>query len=157
VDITDAAAHLALMIAPRFGVVTTLPRAIVQIQDSLHAAGVGAHCVGVRAADLPVLTVGHSEIGPASPLVEQAHNLLALGAEALVLGCAGMAGMDRALSAYLAVPVVDPVAAGVALAEALVRVGLRTSKVCTYAAPCDKARPGWDEGLETVLAGTQTR
>lgn len=135
------------MIAPRFGVVTSLPRAIVQIQDSLHAAGVAANCVGVRAADLPVLKVGKIEIGPTSPLVVEARNLLALGAEALVLGCAGLAGMDRALSEYLAVPVVDPVAAGVALAEALVRLGLRTSKTCTYAAPREKLRPGWDTGL----------
>jgi allantoin racemase len=89
VDITDAAAHLALMIAPRFGVVTSLPRAIVQIQDSLHAAGVAANCVGVRAADLPVLKVGKIEIGPASPLVVQAQNLLAAGAETLVLGLCG--------------------------------------------------------------------
>jgi allantoin racemase len=155
VDITDAAAQLALMIAPRFGVVTSLPRAIVQIKDSLHAAGVGANCVGVRAADLPVLKVGKLEIGPASPLVVEAQNLMALGAEALVLGCAGLAGMDKALSDYLGVPVVDPVAAGVAVAEALVRVGLRTSKVCTYAPPREKLRPGWDRGLETVLAGEQ--
>jgi allantoin racemase len=155
VDITDAAAHLALMIAPRFGVVTSLPRAIVQIQDSLHAAGVAANCVGVRAADLPVLKVGKIEIGPTSPLVVEARKLLALGAETLVLGCAGLAGMDRALSAYLDVPVVDPVAAGVALAEALVRLGLRTSKACTYAAPREKLRPGWDTGLEKVLAGKQ--
>ncbi|MFJ9779839.1 aspartate/glutamate racemase family protein [Amycolatopsis sp. NPDC101161] len=67
VDITDAAAHVALMLGPRFGVVTSLPRAIVQIQDSLHAAGVAANCVGVRAADLPVLEVGTLEIGPGSP------------------------------------------------------------------------------------------
>jgi allantoin racemase len=144
VDITDAAAHLALLLAPRFGVVTSLPRAIVQIQDSLHAAGVAANCVGVRAADLPVLTVETIEIGPTSPLVVQARSLMAQGAEALVLGCAGMAGPDKALSEYLGVPVVDPVAAGVALADALVGLKLSTSKACAYAAPRAKPRPGWD-------------
>lgn len=154
VDITDAAAQLALMLAPRFGVVTSLPRAIVQIKDSLHAAGVAAHCVGVRAADLPVLKVGKLEIGPASPLVVQARRLLESGAEALVLGCAGLAGMDSALSEYLGVPVIDPVAAGVAVADSLIRLGLRTSKVCTYAPPREKSRPGWD--TELVLAGRVT-
>ncbi|HEX3785157.1 MAG TPA: aspartate/glutamate racemase family protein [Pseudonocardiaceae bacterium] len=156
VDITDAAAHLALMLAPRFGVVTSLPRAIVQIQDSLHAAGVAANCVGVRAADLPVLKVGKIEIGPTSPLVVQARKLLESGAETLVLGCAGLAGMDSALSAHLGVPVIDPVAAGVALADALVYLGLRTSKLCTYAAPREKPRPGWDSESEPVLAGRRT-
>ncbi len=155
VDITDAAAHLALNLGPRFGVVTSLPRTVVQIQDSLHAAGIAANCVGVLAADLPVLKVGKIEIGPTSPLVVQARKLLELGAETLVLGCAGLAGMDRALSAYLDVPVVDPVAAGVALADALVRLKLRTSKVCTYAVPREKPRPGWDTGLDQVLTGKQ--
>ena len=155
VDITDAGAQLALMIAPRYGVVTSLPRTIVQIQDSLHAAGVAANCVGVRAADMPVLKVGDIEIGPASPLVVEARGLLALGAEALVLGCAGLAGMDQELSACLDIPVVDPVAAGVVLAEALVRAGLRTSKVCTYAAPREKLRPGWDTALKRVFPGKQ--
>jgi Asp/Glu/hydantoin racemase len=58
-----------------------------------------------------------------------------------------------AMVLYVDVPVVDPVAAGVALA--LVRVGLRTSKACTSAAPREKLRPGWDTGLERVLAGKQ--
>ncbi|WP_037360963.1 aspartate/glutamate racemase family protein [Amycolatopsis orientalis] len=153
VDITDAAVHVALMLAPRFGVVTSLPRAIVQIQDSLHSAGVAANCVGVRAADLPVLKVGTLEIGPESPLVVQSRTLLEQGAEALVLGCAGLAGLDKEVSAHLGVPVIDPVAAGVAMAEALVRLGHRTSKLRTYAAPRAKARPGWDAGSERVLAG----
>ncbi|MFJ9779838.1 aspartate/glutamate racemase family protein [Amycolatopsis sp. NPDC101161] len=69
-----------------------------------------------------------------------------------MLGCAGLAGMDKALSAHLEVPVIDPVAAGVALAEALVRLGQRTSKIRTYAPPRGKIRPGWDTGLEKVLA-----
>jgi allantoin racemase len=155
VDITDAAAAVALMLAPRFGVVTSLPRAIVQIQDSLHAAGVGTNCVGVRAADLPVLKVGTIEIGPTSPLVVQSRNLMEQGAEALILGCAGLAGMDRALSDHLGVPVIDPVAAGVALADALVQLKLSTSKACTYAAPRDKLRPGWDTGV--ALAGRQAQ
>lgn len=154
VDITDAAAHVAGMFAPRFGIVTSLPRAIVQIQDSLHAAGVATNCVGVRAADLPVLKVGAIQIGPTSPLVVQARALMDQGAEALILGCAGLAGMDQALSDFLGVPVVDPVAAGVALAEALVRLRLRTSKACTYAAPREKLRPGWDTA--TALAGVRT-
>lgn len=35
------------------------------------------------------------------------------------------------------------VAAAVKLAEALVDLGLTTSKVCSYADPLPKARPGW--------------
>lgn len=145
VDITDAAAQLALHLAPRYGVVTTLSRARYQILDSLRSAGVAENCVGVVAAEIPVLDVGAKTPDENGPLVRAARRLLDDGAEALVLGCAGMAGMDSALAEVVGVPVVDPVAAGVVLAESLVRLGLRTSKVCSYGRPLPKARPGWDE------------
>lgn len=144
VDITDAAAHVALQVAPRYGVVTTLVRAKVQIADSLHAAGVAENCIGIRASDLPVLKTQVVDLGPDSLIVEAGRRLVDDGAEAIVLGCAGFAGLDRALEDELGVPVIDPVAAGTALAEALVRMKLRTSKLCSFSAPRDKVRPGWD-------------
>jgi allantoin racemase len=143
VDITDAAAHVALLLAPRYGVVTTLPRSLVQIADSLRTAGVHEHCVGVRATGLAVLDLEQDATLTRAAVVRQGRALLELGAEALVLGCAGLSGLSAGVEAELGVPVVDPVASGVALAEALVRLGLRTSKVCSYAPPLPKARPGW--------------
>ena len=64
-------------------------------------------------------------------------------AEAIVLGCGGMAGLDRELSELLGVPVVEGVAAGAMLAEGLVRLGLTTSKIRTYAPPRPKSLTGW--------------
>lgn len=107
VDITDAAAHYALRVAPRYGVLTSLQRTAVRITDSLRAA---------------------PESG-GGPLVVAGRRLLDLDAEALVLGCAGLAGAADDLSVQLCVAVIDPVADGVALAESLVRLGLHTSRV----------------------------
>ena len=53
-----------------------------------------------------------------------------------------MADLAAELSARHGLPVVDGVAAAVALVESLARLGLRTSKVGAYAAPLAKARPG---------------
>jgi allantoin racemase len=64
-------------------------------------------------------------------------------AEVICLGCGGMAGLDKAITDALGVPVVDPVAAGIRLAEAIVGLGLSTSKVSTYAAPESKTIIGW--------------
>ena len=55
-------------------------------------------------------------------------------AEVICLGCAGMAGLEEAITSELGVPVIDGVAAAVRLAEAVVGLGLKTSKVSTYAA-----------------------
>ena len=51
----------------------------------------------------------------------------------ICLGCAGMAGVTEAISTKLGVPAVDGVAAAVALAQALVGLGLSTSKAGVYA------------------------
>ena len=59
-----------------------------------------------------------------------------------MLGCAGMADLAKALGEKFAVPVLDGVACAVALAEGAVRLGLRTSKRNTYAAPRAKTYAG---------------
>ena len=64
------------------------------------------------------------------------------GAEAIVLGCAGMADLAHALSQKYGVPVVDGVAAAVKQAEALAGLKLTTSRRGSYAAPAAKAYSG---------------
>ena len=59
-----------------------------------------------------------------------------------MLGCAGMTDLARELEREVGVPVLDGVACAVALAESLARLGLRTSKRNTYAAPLAKAYAG---------------
>ena len=73
-------------------------------------------------------------------------------AEVICLGCAGMAGLEEAITSELGVPVVDGVGAAVRLAEALVGLGLRTSKVSTYARPDPKKITGWPLSAALGLA-----
>ena len=65
------------------------------------------------------------------------------GIGAIVLGCGGMAGLDEKIRQRTGVPVVDGVSAAVTIAESLVRMGLSTSKVRTYATPRAKKVVGW--------------
>lgn len=67
------------------------------------------------------------------------------GAEVLVLGCAGMTGLQQAVGDKLGMPVVDGVGAAVRLAESLVGLGLTTSRAGGYAKPRPKART-WGSG-----------
>jgi allantoin racemase len=55
------------------------------------------------------------------------------GAEVIVLGCAGMTGLDKKLQARLGAPVLDGVICGLILAHGLARYGVGTSKVRRYA------------------------
>jgi allantoin racemase len=53
-------------------------------------------------------------------------------AEVLVLGCAGMTGLDKRLQEQLGVPVLDGVVCALILASGLVKYGVSTSKARRY-------------------------
>lgn len=139
VDITEAAAHLACLLGRRYGVVTTLERSCGQIEDSLETAGVARNCAAVVGTGLNVLDLGDDE-RTETAFLAAAERACAAGAEALVLGCAGMTGLQRVVGEKLGLPVVDGVAAAVKLAESLVALGLTTSRVGSYAGPLPKRR-----------------
>ncbi|PPS74963.1 MULTISPECIES: aspartate/glutamate racemase family protein [Streptomyces] len=139
VDITEAAAHLACLLGRRYGVVTTLERSCGQIEDSLETAGVGRNCAAIVGTGLNVLDLG-DEKRTETAFLAAAERACAAGAEVLVLGCAGMTGLQRVVGQKLGLPVVDGVAAAVRLAESLVALGLTTSRVGSYARPLPKRR-----------------
>jgi allantoin racemase len=139
VDITEAAAHLACLLGRRYAVITTLERTRGQIEDSLRTAGVAANCAAVAGTGLRVGDLADEERAAAA-FVAAGRRAVESGAEVLVLGCAGMTGLERRVGRALSVPVVDGVAAAVRLAESLVVLGLTTSRVGSYAKPLPKER-----------------
>jgi allantoin racemase len=141
VDITEAAAMQAMLLGRRYGVITTLPRARGQIEDSLLLAGLAARCVAIEATDLAVLDLTSDLQATAAAFVAAGRRAIDAGADVLCLGCAGFTAIRSYLGDRLGVPVVDSVSAGVSMAEGLVRARLRTSPA--YAPPVPKARPGW--------------
>jgi allantoin racemase len=147
VDITEAAAHLAMLLGHKYGVVTTVPRVVGQIEDSLRSAGLLGKCAAVVSTDLGVLELEGDFDATCSAFVAAARQAIARGAEVIVLGCAGMSGIEDAVTRTLRVPVVDGVGAAVAMAEDLVRMGLSTSKITSYATPIDKERVGWHNAV----------
>ena len=105
--------------------------------------GLASRCARVRAADVAVLELeipGSAARGRISREIDRAIQEDA--AEAIVLGCAGMADLAAALGREHGLPVIDGVAAAVKLIEALVGLGLKTSKLGGYAAPLSKRYTG---------------
>jgi allantoin racemase len=144
VDITEAAASLAMLLGHKYSVVTTLDRTVPLIEDRLKLAGVYERCASVRASGMSVLELEASPQRAIEAIVAQAIKAVNQDkAEVICLGCGGMAGLDQQIRERAGVPVVDGVTAAVALAESLVRLGLTTSKVRTYATPRAKKMTGW--------------
>jgi allantoin racemase len=142
IGIGEAAFHLASMIAHKFGVVTTLSRSIAPIEHNLQKYGLASRCSGVRASDVRVLELEEPESNARKSIAEQIERALDDGAEAIVLGCAGMADLASDLARTSGVPVLDGIACAVVLAESLARLGARTSKVNTYGVPIAKQYSG---------------
>ncbi len=144
VDITDAAASTAMYLGHAYSVVTTLDRTVPLIEDRLKLSGLYERCASVRASGLAVLELEADPRRAVEAIVEQAERAVREDkAEVICLGCGGMAGLDEQIRQRTGVPVVDGVSAAVTIAESLVRMGLSTSKVRTYATPRVKKVVGW--------------
>jgi allantoin racemase len=141
VGICEAALVTAGQIAKRIAVVTTLPRSIVPLEDLVRRYGF-AERARVSACNVAVLDLEKPGSGAREKLEAEIAVALDKGAEAVVLGCAGMADLAQALSQKYGVPVVDGVAAAVKQAEALASLKLTTSRRGSYAAPGAKAYSG---------------
>ncbi|MGR3460712.1 MAG: aspartate/glutamate racemase family protein [Roseovarius sp.] len=135
IGIGEAGFHAATLISSRFGVVTTLERAIPGLRDNIDRYGLSRRCAGIRAARVPVLDIetdpDHAEALIAAEIAEA---MAVDHADAIVLGCAGMTVMTTRLSERFGLPVIDGVGCAVAMAEALVAAGIGTSKAGAYAA-----------------------
>ena len=128
-------------LAKRIGVVTTLPRSIVPLEELVRRYGFAERAL-VTACNVAVLDLEKPGSGAEEKLDAEIARALDRGAEAIVLGCAGMADLAAKLSQKFGVPVVDGVAAAVKQAEALVGLKLTTSRRGSYALPSPKAYTG---------------
>lgn len=112
--IQESGVLTALARGDRFGVIALSEAAIARHRRYLRRMGVLDRLAGERAADLSV----HDSAGgdAFAPLAAAGRRLAADGADAIVLGCAGMAAHRAPLEAALGRPVIDPTQAAVAMA-----------------------------------------
>ena len=115
IGIGEAAYHIATMVAGNFTVITTLSRSIRPLTHNLKKYGLFENCVKVTAIEVPVLD----------------------------LGCAGMADLAKNLETKHKLPVIEGVSSAVVLAESLVNLKIKTSKVGSYALPRNKEYMGY--------------
>jgi len=139
IGIAEAAFHMAGLISTRFSIVTTLPRTMIIAEHLLESYGLSHNCRRIRAADIPVLDL---ETNPDVALQMIIEECLRAKREdnigAIVLGCGGMADLTPQISEAVGLPIIEGVTAAIKLAEALVGLGLGTSKHGDLAFPLPK-------------------
>jgi len=142
----EASMVFAVALGHRFSVITVLKSAVPILSDMAKVLGVYEKLTSVRYVNIPVLELVDRERLKKALYQEMLNAIEKDGAHVLVLGCTGMRGVASDLRQMLKeegydVPVIDPLAASLKFAEALVRMGIKQSRI-TYMEPPEKERTG---------------
>jgi len=126
----ESGMFLGAMIGRWFSIITVLDRIIPLIEDNAQVYGISSKLASVRSVNIPVLDLKKDRGLLIQRLVTQAEIAVKEdGANVIVLGCTGMAGLAEAVEEKLykkelRVSVIDPVKAAVKFAESLIDIGL---------------------------------
>lgn len=134
VGMTEAALMTAALLAHRYAVITLPPRTMAHTDRVVSALGLTHRC-SVRAVDVTVEDLEGGSTHLLDAFATEARSAVERDeAEAIVLGCAGLADLVHPLRDATGLPVVEGVAAAVGLAGSLLAQGLQTARRSTYAA-----------------------
>lgn len=151
VGMTEAACLTACMLGGRFGLVTFSSRELYR--ELIAAYGLASRLAGIALVAASPYAAAADPDGVAAKVADAAGTLAREGADAVILGGAALAGMGGRIQDAVPVPLVDGIAAGVRLAEALAGLGLRKPGAGSYAAPKGRASVGLGDPLGALLRG----
>jgi allantoin racemase len=136
VSISEASMAMACLLGHRFTTLTMLQQFIPYQQDLVRYYGFEAKCASVRAINVNVeecVTERERTLGDLSAEIRKV--VAEDRAEVVILACAGLCGYDQDLTKLAGVPVLDPVAVAIKVAEGFVGLGVTHSKIRKFAPP----------------------
>jgi allantoin racemase len=143
VGVSEAAMLTACMLGRHFAIVTFSTSLVGWYRDCVELNGLEDRCAGIHALDLAFEDVAEDANGNSDLLVEFAGKVIRdSGADSLIFAGAPLAGLARRSRDRIPVPIVDPVAAGVKQAEALVALKLRKAVTGSFQRPAAKPTTG---------------
>lgn len=129
-----AAMHVAHMLGHKFSIVTALDSLVSLLEEKVAAYGLAGSLASVRSFDVPVLELCAARERMIGPVAAQAARAIDRdGAHVIILGCTGLKGLadqvaDELRGEFPGVPVIDPLAAALKMAESLVGLGVSHSR-----------------------------
>lgn len=130
IGIGEASILFALPLGHKFSILSLKRKKIPQKEDLVKKCGFKNRCASIRATGLRVIANYREK---KEKLIQEGMKAVREdGAEVLILGCAGMAGLDKEIEKELGVPVIDGVISALMIIESLIRYGVSTSKVGKY-------------------------
>ncbi len=125
VGIGEASLKMATMLGHRFSVISTAEHSIPNKQALVRKYHLEGLLASIRAPRPDQKFVSEEEMVTETARLAVQNDL----AEVIVLGCAGLSGLDRILQKRLGVPVLDGVICALILAAGFARCGVSTSKI----------------------------
>ncbi len=136
IGIEESTLHIAAMLGAKFSIMTTLRQRIPSKKDHVYMRGLEHFLAAVRSLDQSTAKNDADPEKTKSRVVEVAKKAIEEdGAEVIILGCAGMAGYAPEIESKLHVPVLDPTAVALKLAEAMVDLGIMHCKIGLFSTP----------------------
>jgi Asp/Glu/hydantoin racemase len=118
IGVGEAAYLTAIALVKRFGVISIVEASIGRHRSQLQRLGLDSRLAGDRAIEVGVADLHGGDV--AAKLLDVAKALRDEdGAEAIILGCAGLGARREPLQRAIGIPVIDPVQAAAAQASTL--------------------------------------
>ncbi|ODR83363.1 hypothetical protein BG842_24905 [Haladaptatus sp. W1] len=138
VGVAEASLATATLLGHRFSILVALPRAIPMMENMVHWYGLSNRLASVESTNLSVLELEEDKDETVDALSRAGERAKDAGAEVLILGCSGMAGLQKRVAERTAVPVIDPVENAVKMVGLLAEQGLVQSEAGLYQTPPKK-------------------
>lgn len=130
IGIGEASMLFALPLGYKFSILSLKRKKIPQKEDLVRKYGLENRCASIRVTGLGVVD---NDKEKREKLVKEGIKAVKEdGAEVLILGCAGMAGLDKEIEKMVGVPTIDGVVSALMMIESLIRYGVKTSKIGKY-------------------------
>ena len=139
IGLCQSAAQVASTVCERVAIVTTMPQSIPPLERLMGSYLGPDRQAGVLASGIPVLDLEHPSEATLAKLFATCEKALSR-ADGIILGCAGLSQLASDISERFGVPVIEPIAASIKMAETVVGLSLSTSKSGGWTPPRDKPR-----------------
>ncbi|MDD3655889.1 MAG: aspartate/glutamate racemase family protein [Atribacterota bacterium] len=130
IGIGEASMLYALPLGHKFSILSLKRKKIPQKEDLVKKYGLEDRCASIRTTGLGVVA---TENDKREKLLQEGMAAVQEDrAEVLILGCAGMAGLDKEIEKVVEVPVIDGLVCALMMIESFIRYGVGTSKIAKY-------------------------
>lgn len=124
---------VALLLGYRVAVVSTGRNSVVAYYRRAVELGIERRIVYTSGIEIPVLGIRRDLDRVRELLLSEIRRAVEnYGVEVVILGCGGFIGLAEELSRISGVPVIDPTITTLKIAESMVKLGLRHSKVYLF-------------------------